>query len=285
MLRHKTLEEQRRRFDKFGGRERLPSGVHLEKVTLRGMAAEWLTGPELGGDEVILYFHGGAYVMGSCDAYRAMASRLALATRRRVLLFEYRLAPENPFPAAFDDAIWIFNWLQKEGHASSKIAFAGDSSGGGLALATALHLRDQGILLPRAIVCISPWVDLSLSEESIRTRRREEAVVEVETLREAARQYAGKNRLQAPLISPLYADLSGLPPLLIHVGEHEIFHDEAVHLAEHARQAGVPVTLDVYPGMWHVWHYFAKYVPEGRKALKEIGLFLERAFADKTGMS
>ena len=247
------------------------------------MSAEWLTGPNLGGDEVILYFHGGAYTMGSCDAYRAMASRIALATRRRVLLFEYRLAPENPFPAAFEDAVWMFNWLQKNGYVSSKIAFVGDSSGGGLALATALHLRDQGVPLPRAIVCISPWVDLSLSEESIRSKRWHEAVLEVETLREAALQYAGTNRLQAPLISPLYADLSGLPPLLIHVGEHEILHDEAVRLAAQARQAGVSVTLDVYPGMWHVWHYFAKYVPEGRKALKEIGLFLEKVFEDKAG--
>lgn len=284
VLRKKSLAEQRRSFDKFGESDRLPSGIHVEKLVLRGMPTEWLTPEDVGGDEVVLYFHGGAYRMGSCNAYRAMASRIALATRRRVLIFEYRLAPEHPFPAAFEDATWMFHWLQENGSIPSKIIFAGDSSGGGLALAVALHLRDQGAPLPRALVCICPWVDLSLSEESIHSKRWHEAYLDAETLREAAQQYAGSNRFQEPLISPLYADLSGLPPLLIHVGEHEILHDEGVRLAAKAREAGVSVTLEVYQGMWHVWHYFAKYIPEGRQALSDIGLFLGKIFGDNAGV-
>ena len=247
-----------------------------EKINVGGILAESLTCPDAMDGRVILYFHGGGYTVGSCDAYRPLGSYISLAAKMRLILLEYRLAPEFPFPAALDDAVLAYRWLLESGISPRNIALAGDSAGGGLAMATAVSLRDQKIALPGAIVCMSPWVDLANTGESSMTESNKGLILIPEILKSLAAFYIGDNDYQNPLISPLYADLSGLPPMLIQVGSHEIILNDSTRLAERARNAGVDVTLEVWDGMWHDWQVFTNRLPESKRAINGIGEFLRK---------
>ena len=247
-----------------------------EKINVGGILAESLTCPDAMDGRVILYFHGGGYTVGSCDAYRPLGSYISLAAKMRLILLEYRLAPEFPFPAALDDAVLAYRWLLESGISPRNIALAGDSAGGGLAMATAVSLRDQKIALPGAIVCMSPWVDLANTGESSMTESNKGLILIPEILKSWAAFYIGDNDYQNPLISPLYADLSGLPPMLIQVGSHEIILNDSTRLAERARNAGVDVTLEVWDGMWHDWQVFTNRLPESKRAINGIGEFLRK---------
>lgn len=252
-----------------------PEGVTCTPVDAGGVSAEWSVAAGVDEAKVVLYVHGGGYVMGSAGSHRDVTGRLSKAAGARVLSLNYRLAPEHPFPAPVDDAVAAYRWLLAQGISPGNIAVAGDSAGGGLAIATLLALRDAGEPLPAAGIGISPWVDMEGTGESMTTRAAVDPVVQKEGLLGMAKLYLGDADPKNPLAAPLHADLAGLPPLLLQVGDAETLLDDSTRLAERARAAGVDVTLKVWDEMPHVWHLFAPILPEGRQAIDEIGSFFQ----------
>jgi epsilon-lactone hydrolase len=248
--------------------------VKCERVSANGVDAEWIAAPGAAADRAILYLHGGGYLMGSIKTHRDLMGRISRAAQARVLGLNYRLAPEHPFPAAVDDAVAGYRFLLDQGLRPSRIAVAGDSAGGGLTLATLVAARDAGLAMPAAAVCMSPWVDLEGKGESMKTRLHVDPVATPDGLRLLAQAYLRGKNPHTPLAAPLYADLKGLPPLLIQVGDHETLLDDSTRIAERARSAGVQVKLEVWPEMIHVWQLFASFLPEGQEAVEGIGNFL-----------
>jgi monoterpene epsilon-lactone hydrolase len=255
---------------------RFQPALQLQRTAVQagGVPAEWILPPGSRTEPVVLYLHGGGYVSGSIRSHRHLAALIARAATARALILDYRLAPEHPFPAALEDARAAYTWLLANGLTPGQVVIAGDSAGGGLALATALVLRDAGQPLPAALVGLSPWTDLAASGESMRINARADLMLTVALVRWFARMALGDTDPRMPLASPLYADLGGLPPLLIQVGSDEILLSDSVVLAERALAAGVDVTLEVWPGMQHVWQFAACFLPEGRRAVERIGTFI-----------
>ncbi len=247
--------------------------VKLEQIRAAGVPAEWITAPGA-ADRVVLYLHGGGYVMGSLKTHRDLMGRISRAAKARVLGLDYRLAPEHQFPAAVDDALAAYKFLLEQGHRPGRIAIAGDSAGGGLTIATLVAARDAGVALPAAAVCLSPWVDLEGTGESMKTRLHVDPVASPDGLRLLTQAYLGSKSVRTPLAAPLYADLKGLPPLYIQVGDHETLLDDSTRLAEKARAAKVQVKLEIWPEMIHVWQLFASFLPEGQQAVEGIGKFI-----------
>ncbi len=256
-----------------------PAGVTCTPVEAGGVSAEWSVADGSDQDKVILYVHGGGYVMGSAGSHRDMTGRLSQAAGARVLSLNYRLAPEHPFPAPVDDSVAAYRWLLGQGIQASNIAIAGDSAGGGLALAALIAIRDAGEPVPAAGIGISPWVDMEGTGESMTTRAAVDPVVQKEGLLGMAKIYLGGADPKNPLAAPLHANLAGLPPLLIQVGDSETLLDDATRITERARKADVDVTLKVWDEMPHVWHLFAPILPEGRQAIEEIGAFFKEQTA------
>lgn len=257
----------------------LPVGIVAEPVMAGGVPGEWVSAPGADRNRVLLCLHGGGYTMGSSKTTSVLASFLSAASGCRVLVIDYRLAPEHPFPAALEDTIAAYRWLLEQGFLPRRIIVTGFSAGGGLALSTLISLRDAGIALSAGAVLVSPWTDLAGTGVSVLTRAEADPWLTDAMNRYHAALYAGGNDLRHPLISPLYADFPGLPPLLIHVGSDEIMLDDSLRVAERATKAGVEVTLEVWEGMWHVWHAFASRLPEGRQAIEHIGQFVRRKMA------
>jgi phosphinothricin tripeptide acetyl hydrolase len=226
-----------------------------------------------------VYLHGGGYVMGSLDTHRGLCARLSRIARARVLSVDYRLGPEHPHPAAVEDAVAAARFVRECGFAPERTAIAGDSAGGGLTLATLLALRDAGDPKPAAGLCISPWTDLALTGATLETKAGEDPMVRAADLARMADAYLANADARTPLASPLYADLTGLPPLLLQVGSAEILLDDAVRVAERASKAGVEAELRVWTDMFHVWHAFADLLPEGHAAVEEMAAFLEERLA------
>ncbi|MFP7298336.1 alpha/beta hydrolase [Neobacillus niacini] len=275
-LEEKKIDESREVIDSFGRKfSKLPKNCQVEKTQIEGIYAEWISNKHAKGDMVILYLHGGGYGYCSADTHRSLAARVMIEAGVKVLLPEYRLAPEHPFPAAIEDTLTIYRWLLKQGYDSSKIIFAGDSAGGGLSAATTLALRDQSEPLPGALVCLSPWVDLTSQGESYSKNSDKDPYLRSELVRLTAQNYAAGESLDNELISPVFADLRGFPPMFIQVGSIEILLSDAQLLAEKARMSGVEVQLKVWKGMWHVWQISNK-LPEAKKAVKEIGDFIRK---------
>ena len=266
------IAEQRARQEKSSRFNRLPADVRCSQATANGVSAEWIEGSAADAG-VILYLHGGAYALGSINGHREWIARLANATQTRALAINYRLAPEHPFPAALRDTLSTYNWLLDQGVSPARIVVAGDSAGGGLALAALLSLRDGSHSLPAAAVCISPWADLTLSGASMQSKASLDPILDPDSLQMYAGYYAGDHDLTAPLLSPLYADLSGLPPLLIQVGTDEILLDDAKRLAERASDAEVDVTLEIWDEMFHVFQLLS-FLPETKKAVDQIAEFV-----------
>lgn len=250
--------------------------VELESSTVRagGVPAEWLVLPSSLTGRVVLYFH------GSVDTHRGLAATVASAAQARALLIDYRLAPEHPFPAAVLDAQAAYAWLLDQGIVPEQVALAGDSAGGGLLLALMVSLRGGGQPLPAAGVCLSPWADLTLSGRSWTTNARRDLLLSAVTLRQMGQLYLGDADPLTPLASPMYADLAGLPPLLIQVGGDEALLSDAEEVALRAEAAGVEVELEVWSGMFHVWHLTSRVIPEARHAVERIGAFLQARFAE-----
>ena len=269
-----SIQEQRTRVNELARRGiRVPKGVTVCVVRTGGVHAEWVEPAGVDPRRVILYLHGGGYTICSPDTHRGLAARLAQAGGSRVLLIAYRLAPENPFPAALEDALASYRWLLTEGILPANIVIAGDSAGGGLTLATALSLREAGDPLPAALVCLSPWTDLTMSGETIQTMADIDPVLRLRGL-PLTKYYTGNHDPAEPLISPLFADLRGLPPLLVHVGSDEILLSDSTRLVEKARQAGVAVSIEIWQGMWHVFQVFAPFVPEAQQSIDKLGNFI-----------
>jgi monoterpene epsilon-lactone hydrolase len=271
-----TLQQRRVILEDGARNLPMPPNVEVKRTTVGNIAAEWLRPVGTTDNRAVLYLHGGAYTMGSCTTHRALASRIAIASQTPALLPEFRLAPEYPFPAALEDGVAIYRWLIEQGISPQKMVVAGDSSGGGLAIALTVLLRDKNVPLPAAITCLSPWADLELTGESLTTRAQVDPMCSLEESQYHAVHYIGKHDARAPLVSPIYADLHGLPPILIQVGDREILLSDAIRLTEHARKDGVDAELEVWDGMWHVWHLFARYVPEGQRAIDKIGAFIRK---------
>jgi len=248
--------------------------VSATAVDVDGMAAEWVVAAGADAGTVVLYLHGGGYVMGSLSTHRKLAGDVSRAAGARVLLLDYRLAPEAPYPAAVDDAVAAYRWLLAAGIEPRAIAVAGDSAGGGLTVATLLALRDRGLPMPGAGVAISPWADLTMEAASLEGLAERDPVVRSGDLKRYRDWYLDGTDPRHPCASPAHADLTGLPPLLVHVGEAEVLLDDAVLLAESGRRDGVDVTLEAWPDMVHVWHVFAGRVPESTAAVDRIGAFL-----------
>jgi epsilon-lactone hydrolase len=257
---------------------RAPKTVKVEKIDIDGIQAEWLTPLDANHEQVILYFHGGGYVTGSIETYRMMCGLLANYTGVKVLIPNYRLAPENPYPAALDDALKVYRWLLAQGYSSANIIVAGDSAGGGLSLATVLALRDKNESPPAAVVCLSPWADLTLKNETHTTKAKAEAVLRTDVLREWALCYTDDTNLDNSLVSPIYADFHGFPPLLIQVGSDEILLGDSILLVERAKADGAQVELKIWDGMFHVWHVLGDLIPESKMAFEEIGQFVRAQF-------
>lgn len=272
----KPLAQQRRRMERIGRVMPVPSGISIRLIADEQCTGEWVEPKRPQGTGVMLYLHGGAYTLGSPRTHRLLAAHLARATGRRLFLPDYRLAPEHPFPAALEDAMAAYRWLLRQVESSAQIVLAGDSAGGGLVLATLVALRDAHEPLPAATVCLSPWTDLAFTGESIISRQSADPLLTLPWLQAMANHYAGNHSRLSPLISPLYADLSHLPPLLIQVGSDEILLSDAQRLAGRAQQAGVIAQLEVWERMWHEWQFFAGQMPEARRAVEQINQFLMR---------
>jgi phosphinothricin tripeptide acetyl hydrolase len=269
----------RKNMEAFTGRVPLPEGVAFTPTEANGVPAEWTVADGARRDVAIVYLHGGGYAMGSVASHRGLCARLSQAARARVLSVDYRLGPEHPHPAAVEDAVAAVRFVRKSGVAPGRTAIAGDSAGGGLTLAALLALRDAGDPAPAAGLCISPWTDLALTGDSIASKAGEDPMVRGADLRLMAAAYLAGRDPKTPLASPLYADLAGLPPLLLQVGSAEILLDDAVRVAERASQHGVAAELRVWQDMFHVWHAFAQILPEGQAAVDEMAAFLEARLA------
>ncbi len=271
-----SLESQRQEWEAAVEATNLRLDAIVTPVDLDGVYGEWVTVRDSDAAGVLLFLHGGGYNSGSCKTHRALATHLARAAHTRVLLIDYRLAPEHPCPAAIEDAVYAYRWLLQQGSAPQQIAIGGDSAGGGLVLATLIELRDSGAESLAAAFMLSPWLDLSLNGESMQTRRLIDPLSSYEGLHTAAQLYLGNRDPRDPYASPLYADLHNLPPLLIHVGDHEVLRSDATRLAEKAKTAGVQVQLEIWDDMWHVWHAWADELPEARAAIAQIGEFVRQ---------
>jgi len=271
-----SVEERRVEMETMTSQFQLAEDVRCEPVDAGGVPAEWITTPGAVEERVIYYLHGGGYVIGSIKTHREMMSRLSRAAGARVLIIDYRLAPENPFPAAVADSTVAYRWLLSAGVDPGRVVIAGESAGGGLTVATMVALRDAGVTLPVAGACLSPWVDMEGIGESMTTKAEIDPMVMKEGIIELAQLYLGDADPRTPLAAPIYADLTGLPPLLIQVGTSEVLFDDATRLAERAKSAGVDVLLEPWEDMIHMWHAFAAILPEGQQAIDRIGEFVRK---------
>lgn len=261
----------------------MPWRVNLESLKLDNrLEAEWLKPRTAHPTRVLLYLHGGGYVLGSLNTHRSLVGSLAQRCQLNVLTINYRKAPDHPFPAALDDARRAYRWLLRHGYQAHDIVVGGDSAGGGLALALLLALRDAGEAQPAAGIGLSPWTDLNLPITALRRVAREEGLLlEALQMRTWGPLYAHKTALTHPLLSPAQADLHGLPPLLIQISNAEVLYDDVVKFTKKARAAGVPVTLQAFEGLVHWWHLFWRIVPEARQALDQVADFLDKLWANQ----
>jgi len=270
-----TLQEQRAEIEAIPDFP-LAQDVRYEKVDVNGVPGEWISTSDTLENRVVYYFHGGAYVFESINSNREMISRLARSTKSRLLAIDYSLAPEHPFPAALEDAMTGYKWLLSKNIKPSELVIIGTSSGGGLAVSAMVALRDAGEELPAAAVCISPWVDLVFDSPSTTQDAQGDVNTWVDKIKGITKAYLGDTDPRTPLASPVYADLSELPPMLIQVGTEEGLLDDAVRLAERAKSYGVEVMLEKWEDMIHLWHSFAPILPEGQQAIDKIGIFVEQ---------
>jgi epsilon-lactone hydrolase len=278
-----SLEEARKGLEALTSLTPLAGDIKVEPLTVEGMHAEWVSAPNANEDQVFLYLHGGAYIMGSCKTHRDLASKISRASASTVLVIEYRLAPENPYPAAVEDALAAYRWLLESGVSPEKLVVGGDSAGGGLTMSLLLSLKEAGDPMPAAAVLISPWVDLEGSGESMISRADLDPWLKPLESKAAPALYIGELDRRDPMVSSIYADLKGLPPMLVHVGDHEILLDDSIRLVNKAREDGVEVSFKIWDEMWHVFQQFA--MPEAAEAIAEIGQYVEEKLSKKSAAS
>jgi len=270
----KTVDDDRLSYERIMAPLPLDDDIETERVGANGVAAEWISAPESQADRVILYLHGGGYLFGSVRTHRVMLAHMARAAKARVLALDYRLAPEFPFPAPVEDSVSVYRWLLEQGISAEKMAIGGDSAGGGLTVAALVALRGVGEPMPAAGICISPWADMESTGGSMTSNAEADPSVSKERLLKIAQVYLAGKAPRAPLASPIHADLTGLPPLLLQVGGIEVLLDDSNLLKARAKEAGVPVEMEVWDDMPHVWHHYAPILPEARQAIGKIGEFV-----------
>jgi epsilon-lactone hydrolase len=269
-----SIPERRATMDAWDKAYPVADDVTVASAKIAEVPVEWITAPNASEDAVLLFLHGGGYVIGSPDSHRHLVANLSEETGLQGLLVDYRLAPEDPFPAAVEDAISVYAALLTHGYEAEEIVVAGDSAGGGLVVAMMLAVRDANLPLPAAGICLSPWNDLTGTAKSLETNASVDPTVTKESLDFFAGEYLGEEDAQNPYASPLFGDLTGLPPLLIQVGSVEVLLDDAVLLAERAKEAGVLATLEVWDEMIHVWHRYYPILQEAREANARIGEYV-----------
>ena len=269
-----SVDEQRELLRAAISAQPLPAEVTVTPAALGPIPTAEITVDGIEARHVVLYFHGGVYVIGDAFLAAALASQVGRRTHAKVISVDYPLAPEHPYPAAVDDALAAYDALLQTGVAPSDIAFAGESAGGGLAIATLVNARDHGLPLPAAAFLMSPYVDLTLTGPSMETRREVDPLLSRELLQPRVDDYTAGQDAALPLISPLFADLSGLPPLIIQGGSHEVLLDDAVRLAGQAATADVDVTLEITPGVPHVFQAYHPILDEAAAALDRAGALL-----------
>lgn len=271
-----TIEEMRTNIAAAASQfNQVAEDVRCEPVNVGGVSAEWIAAPNAATDRVLLYLHGGGYVMCSVSTHRDLIARLARAAGVIALGLDYRLAPEHPFPASVDETTSTYRWLISSRRVDPKcVIVVDDSAGGGLTLAMLVALRDAGDPLPAAAICLSPWADLEATGESMTVRADADPFMNREALHFMAQLYLGDTDPRTPLAAPLYADLHGLPPLLIQVGSSETLLDDSSRIATRAESSGVHVSLEIWEDMIHGWHIFAPFLPEGQPAIERIGTFI-----------
>lgn len=271
--------ERRKAIDAFAKAFPPAADVTIEKLTIGGVTAEKSRTPGDDGSAAILYVHGGGYVIGSLDSHRHLVTEAGRAAGVPVYALDYRLAPEHPFPAPVEDTVVAYRHLLAQGIAPGKIAVAGDSAGGGLVVAALVAFREAGLPQPSCGWTISPWIDLEALGGTMTSNAASDPTVQKDTIQEMARLYLGGANPRSPSAAPLYADLRGIAPLLIQVGGIETLLDDSIRLAGRAAAAGVPVRLDVWPGMPHIWHIFHPILTAGRQAIAQGGAFVKEAMA------
>jgi acetyl esterase/lipase len=269
-----SVDEQRRLLRELLSAQPLPPDLTVTAATLGGVPTAEVTVDGVEPRHTVLYFHGGVYVLGDAALSADLAAQVGRRTSAKAISVDYRLAPEHPYPAAVDDALAAYEALLQSGTDPADVIFAGESAGGGLAVVTMVNARNRGLPLPAAAYAMSPYVDLTLSGETIRSRRDADPLLSPEALSARVADYTSGQDAGLPLISPIFADLSGLPPLIIQVGSHEVLLDDALRLARTAALADVEVALDVVPGVPHVFQAYHPILDEAAAALDRAGQFL-----------
>lgn len=274
---HKTETHTHRiSFERLSNITKYPRFVEKEEVLYAGIPSAWFKAAKTSNDKVILYLHGGGYCVGSYNSHRAMIARIARSSGHPVLAVNYRKAPENPYPAAVEDAVKVYKQMVADGW--KNIFIAGDSAGGGLALATTLKLRDEGFKMPAALVLISPWTDLTGSGDSVVRKANEDPLIDPSLLGVFAKKYYADTDPKHPLISPLFADYHQFPPVLVQVGTEEVLLDDSTRLVNKLKDAGVDVEFEMWDDMMHVFHWMAGIIPEGNQAIDKIGLYVQKKY-------
>ncbi len=274
-----SIQERREGIAKRGAQFQNLDGITTQPVDADGVPAEWVTASNADGGRTMLYLHGGGYVVGGIESHRGMAANLSRSSGCRVLLIDYRLAPEHPHPAQVQDAHTAYRWLLANGADPNSLFVAGDSAGGGLTVATLLSARDNGDPMPAGGICISPWVDMEGIGDSMTSKAGVDPMVSKDGLLDMASLFLASADPRDPLAAPLYADLTGLPPLLIIVGTAEVLLDDATRLHARAQAAGVNSTLEEWDDMVHIWPWFAPFLPEGQQAIERMGAFVQDILA------
>jgi epsilon-lactone hydrolase len=265
--------QRRKDIDARGLQYGLAPDVSVEPVSANGVRAEWTSTPRADRDTALLYLHGGGFVIGSLDSHRHLAAEAGRAANAWALALDYRLAPEHPFPAAVEDAVLGYRFLLSRGYKPNRVAIAGDSAGGGLVVSALIAIRDAGLAQPGCGWCISPWVDMEAIGETMSTKATADPTVQKAGILEMAEMYLKGADPRSPLAAPLYAELTGIAPLLIQVGAAETLLDDAIRLAKAAGAADVRVDLQIWPEMIHVWHLFYPELKVGKQAIAQGGLF------------
>lgn len=267
-----SITEQRARQERSARFFRLPKQVRSQVIAVNGIASEWIDSL-YSNSGTILYLHGGAYALGSVNSHRELIARLVISTKCSALAINYRLAPEHPYPAALEDTISAYKWILSKGINPSRVVIAGDSAGGGLAIAALIALRDEGILLPAGAFCFSPWLDLTLRGDSANKNQKLDPILSSVILQEYANNYISGNKATNPLISPIFANLKNLPPILIQSGKNEILLDDTLRFCEKALQAGIAIQWKIWDDMFHVFQLFS-FLPETQKSLEQVSAFV-----------
>ena len=275
---NKTINHLREETGTAGALIPLPDSTKFERILAGNVYAEWITCGDVDTDKTFMFIHGGGYYRGSIAATRATVARISAEAKVRCLSIEYRLAPEHPFPAAIDDTYTAYNWLLKEGMKPKNIIVSGQSAGGGLCLALLLKIKENNGFQPKGAVALSPWTDLSQSGKTMITNANTDPVISKKYLDRMANLYLSKTPSITPLASPLYGNLSGLPPMLVQVGSAETMLDDSKRFVERAKEAKVDVQIEVWEDMFHGWHGSAHILKDAEEAIKSIGVFCRKLF-------